>query len=98
MSCLHSYSLLLLDQKGSVGSGSLLSSKFWELYEHMRQVGLDSQPSIKVVKFSRGYPSEKKGEPCRCMGVYACYVAVFLPKEEGQICNCFSHNNNKPSL
>lgn len=68
MSCLHSYSLLLLDQKGSVGSGALLSSKFWELYKHMRQVDLDSQPSIEVVKFSQGYPSEEKGGTMRMHG------------------------------
>lgn len=55
-----SYFLLLSDQKKSVGSGALLSPKFWELYEHMRQVGLDSQRSIRVVKFSRSYPSEVK--------------------------------------
>lgn len=61
VSCLHSYFLLLLDQKKSVGSGALLSSKFWELYKHMRQVDLDSQPSIGRVKFSRSYPWEVKG-------------------------------------
>lgn len=55
-----SYFRLLSDQKKSVGSGALLSPKFWELYEHMRQVGLDSQRSIRVAKFSRSYPSEVK--------------------------------------
>ena len=80
MSCLHSYSLLLLDQKGSVGNGALLSSKFWELYEHMRQVGLDSQPSIKVVKFSRGYPSEEKGGTMRMLGCVCMLRCCFSNK------------------
>lgn len=94
MSCLHSYFLLLLDQKKSVGSGVLLSSKFWELYKHMRQVGLDSPPGIRIVKFSRSYPSEVKGGTM-CMHDT---LLFFYPKKEGQMCNYFSHNNNKPSL
>lgn len=80
VSCLHSCFLLLLDQKKSVGSGALLSSKFWELYKHMGQVGLDSPPSIRVVQFSRSYPSEVKGGTMWMHDT----LPFFYPKKKGK--------------
>lgn len=53
VSCLHSYFLLLLDQKERVDNGALLSSKFWELCKYTRQVGLESQPNIKIDDIAR---------------------------------------------